>query len=98
MALIPKWLLRLAGHGSARERELAEASRDTERRERDHELTEDDVRFRGRSDQVARVPHVVLGVDRNGVPYRIPLRDLTSLPLWATAATGAGKSFRRSST
>jgi hypothetical protein len=92
MALPSRWMLQLSGHDNARERLLAEASRDREGRALRDGAAEDEVRFRLQSEAAARTPHVTLGADAGGVSYRIGLTELTSLPAWVTAATGAGKS------
>lgn len=84
--------LQLAGHDHGRAKELAEANREQERRQLKAVLTADEVRFVERMAEVAHVPHVVLGHTLSGVPYRIPLTDLVSLPGWITAGTGSGKS------
>lgn len=92
MGLLPNWLLSLAGYDHGRERQLARASRDDERRELQENLMDDETRFREHMAGVARVPHVVVGTSASGAPYLIPLADLTSLPGWCTAGTGGGKS------
>jgi hypothetical protein len=92
MSKLPNWLLGLAGHDEVRSRILAEASRNADRRALDEEVAADDAQFRNLMRETAKVPHVTIGTTLAGLPYRISLSDLTSLPAWITAATGAGKS------
>lgn len=92
MAFPSKWVLRLSGLGLARERVLAEASRGREQQLLQQDADHDAARYRAHARRVGRDVHVVLGTSPDGVPYRIPLGDLTGLPSWVTAATGAGKS------
>ena len=92
MTLAPHWNLRMAGYDASRERRLAEASRGVERAALDRDSRADETRFVAYGDALARLPHVVLGTTATGAPYRISLDDLTSLPSWTTAGTGAGKS------
>jgi hypothetical protein len=84
--------LQFAGLDHRRAKALAEATRDDERRQLKADLALDETRFVERMAQVARGPHVVLGRTMTGVPYRISLTDLTTLPGWITAGTGSGKS------
>lgn len=91
MAPLPRWLLRLAGHGADRELELARSSRDGERRAQEEGANADERFFRRHTAELGTDAIHVGTTDRN-VPYSISLRDLTTLPSWATAATGAGKS------
>jgi hypothetical protein len=86
------WLLRAAGHDRHRERALAEASRENDRRDVQRTLAADEDQFKAAMDEVAKAPHVVLGTTRTGVPYRVRLDDLVNLPSWITAGSGGGKS------
>jgi hypothetical protein len=86
------WELPLMGMRGGRVRELARASREDDTRRIREDVGEDERWFVGHSANVANGQHVVLGQTEVGVPYRISLHDLTSLPSWITAGTGAGKS------
>lgn len=91
MAPLPSWLLRLAGHDVRRELDLARSSRSAERRAQDEAAAADENVFRRHAASVGE-DGVHVGTTETDVAYTISLRDLTSLPSWATAATGAGKS------
>lgn len=91
MAPLPRWLLRLAGHNVESELDLARASRDGERRAQEEAANADERVFRRHTDRLGD-GSVHVGTTDTGAPYAISLRDLTTLPSWATAATGAGKS------
>lgn len=92
MTIASAWIMRLAGHDGGRERILARASRTKELAMIERDNTQDETHFRERMNGIAHVPHVVVGTSTTSVDYRMSLGDLTSLPSWITAATGAGKS------
>lgn len=87
-----KLLLTLAGFSRRREVRLARASRSADEHELRRALTTDEDRFREVMRVRQRRPHLHLGVSLTGVPYRLPLADLTGSFVWATAGTGSGKS------
>jgi hypothetical protein len=89
---ISKYLLGLAGFSRQREVELARASRAQGERQLRSTLDADESRFREAMAERARRPHVQLGTAEGGVPYLLPLQDLTGTFAWVTAGTGSGKS------
>jgi hypothetical protein len=92
MTMISPWVLQFAGFDGRRARSLAEVSRANDRRKLEEELAMDEVRFQKRSDEISKVPHIIVGATQTGIPYRVTLNDLIGLPSWITAATGVGKS------
>jgi hypothetical protein len=91
VTLVSPWLLRAAGYDRRRERVLAEASRGAERRALQEESMAEDISFSEAMERLSRQSSVELGTTASGVPYRIALDDLVSLPAWITGGTGSGK-------
>lgn len=88
----PRWLLRLAGWSPRRERALAEDASRTEREDQEAWLNEDDEAFARAMDAREREPHIVVGENRAGVPYRIRVADLNGRFGHVTGGMGSGKS------
>lgn len=87
-----KFFLGLAGHSRAREVERARKSQAEAERALRGALDLDQTRFREAMTQRGGATHVRLGTSEDGVPYCLPLADLTGTFAWVTAGTGSGKS------
>lgn len=90
--VVSKFILALAGLSRQRERALARASQAAAERELRRASDGDETRFREAMRERELRPHLVIGASTTGVPYRLPLSDLTGTFSWVAAGTGSGKS------
>lgn len=84
--------LKLAGFDQKRARQLAESCSAQERQQQRAREREDESRFRERMNDIRRRANILVGSTEGGEDYRMLLDDFASLPMWLTAASGAGKS------